>query len=75
MPNASPIASRKAEEIRKLIGYMPQEFSQYPDLNLVENLNFFADIQGVSKAQKQERIEKMLALTNLSDFRQRAGAA
>ncbi len=63
---------RKAEEIRKLIGYMPQEFSQYPDLNLIENLNFFADIQGVSKAQKQERIEKMLALTNLSDFRQRA---
>ncbi len=49
---------RKAEEIRKLIGYMPQEFSQYPDLNLIENLNFFADIQGVSKAQKQERIEK-----------------
>jgi len=63
---------RKAEEIRKLIGYMPQEFSQYPDLNLIENLNFFANIQGVSKAQKQERIEKMLTLTNLSSFRQRA---
>lgn len=63
---------RKAEEIRKLIGYMPQEFSQYPDLNLIENLNFFADIQGVTKSQKQERIDKMLALTNLSDFRQRA---
>lgn len=63
---------RKAEEIRKLIGYMPQEFSQYPDLNLIENLNFFANIQGVSKAQKQERIEKMLTLTNLSGFRQRA---
>ena len=63
---------RKAEEIRKLIGYMPQEFSQYPDLNLIENLNFFANIQGVSKSQKQERIEKMLTLTNLSSFRQRA---
>ncbi len=63
---------RKAEEIRKLIGYMPQEFSQYPDLNLIENLNFFADIQDVTKSQKQERIDKMLALTNLSDFRQRA---
>ncbi|HPL80889.1 MAG TPA: ABC transporter ATP-binding protein [Anaerolineaceae bacterium] len=63
---------RKAEEIRKLIGYMPQEFSQYPDLNLIENLNFFANIQGVSNSQKQERIEKMLTLTNLSGFRQRA---
>jgi len=63
---------RKAEEIRKLIGYMPQEFSQYPDLNLIENLNVFANIQGVSKSQKQERIEKMLTLTNLSGFRQRA---
>lgn len=63
---------RKAEDIRKIIGYMPQEFSQYPDLNLIENLNFFADIQGVPKAQKQERIDKMLTLTNLSNFRQRA---
>ena len=62
---------RKAEAIRKLIGYMPQEFSQYPDLNLIENLNFFADIQGVSKHDKQDRIDKMLELTNLSDFRKR----
>lgn len=62
---------RKAEEIRKVIGYMPQEFSQYPDLSLIENLNFFADIQGVAKQDKQERIDKMLELTNLSHFRQR----
>lgn len=63
---------RKAEEIRKLIGYMPQEFSQYPDLSLVENLNFFADIQGVKKADREDRINKMLDLTNLYRFRERS---
>lgn len=63
---------RKAEEIRKLIGYMPQEFSQYPDLSLVENLNFFADIQGVKKTDREDRINKMLDLTNLYRFRERS---
>ena len=59
------------EEIRKILGYMPQEFSQYPDLSLAENLNFFAQIQSVPAAQKQARIEQMLAFTQLSEFRNR----
>ncbi|MCK7505668.1 MAG: ATP-binding cassette domain-containing protein [Desulfobacterales bacterium] len=39
---------RKApEKARRHIGYMPQNFSLYPDLSVLENLNFFADIQQV----------------------------
>jgi ABC-2 type transport system ATP-binding protein len=59
---------KQAEKIRRLIGYMPQNFSLYPDLSVLENLNFFADANAVSKAQKAERIPKMLAFTRLEAF-------
>ncbi len=62
---------KQAEDIRKILGYMPQEFSQYQDLSLQENLNFFADIQQVPKAQKKERIDRMLEFTQLTKFRNR----
>lgn len=62
---------KQAEDIRKILGYMPQEFSQYQDLSLQENLNFFADIQQVPKAQKKERIDQMLEFTQLTRFRNR----
>ena len=34
--------------LRRLIGYMPERFSLYPDLSISENLNFFASLFGVS---------------------------
>lgn len=57
--------------IRSLLGYMPQEFSQYPDLSLAENLDFFANIQHVPENEKQERIKKMLDFTMLAPFADR----
>ncbi len=68
-------ARSKPDLIRERIGYMPQNFSQYPDLSLVENLTFFADIQQVPKARKKERIEEMLRFTHLSEFRSRPAGA
>ncbi len=61
----------QAESIRPLIGYMPQNFSLYLDLSVIENLNFFADIQHVSNFDRSARIEKMLAFTRLKQFQQR----
>lgn len=60
--------NRQAEKIRRLIGYMPQDFSQYPDLSLVENLDFFANIQHVSGSEKNERIQRMLEFTHLKQY-------
>jgi ABC-2 type transport system ATP-binding protein len=63
------------EQARQHIGYMPQNFSLYPDLSVSENLNFFADIQQIRGSQKQARIDEMLAFTRLDGFRgRRAGA-
>jgi ABC-2 type transport system ATP-binding protein len=58
----------KAENARAKIGYMPQNFSLYPDLTVIENLNFFADINHVSRELKQERIKEMLTFTRLEGF-------
>jgi ABC-2 type transport system ATP-binding protein len=62
---------RQAEKARPYIGYMPQIFGLYPDLTVIENLNFFADINGVPKSRRETRIEELLDFTRLSDFKKR----
>ena len=66
--------TREKGKARKLIGYMPQNFSLYPDLSVMENLIFFADINGVHGARRKERIDEMLAFTRLKDFTNRRAA-
>ncbi|MBN2047251.1 MAG: ABC transporter ATP-binding protein [Anaerolineaceae bacterium] len=59
------------EKIRQIIGYMPQNFSLYPDLTVHENLDFFADINHVHGNKKREQIQFMLDFTRLADFQKR----
>lgn len=60
--------------IRQNIGYMPQNFSLYPDLSVLENLHFFADIHQLPSSKKKARIDEMLRFTRLGDFsKRRAG--
>jgi len=59
------------EQARPYIGYMPQNFSLYPDLSVLENLNFFANINGVEKDEKRRRIKRMLEFTRLDRFQDR----
>jgi ABC-2 type transport system ATP-binding protein len=65
---------RQAEKARPLIGYMPQNFSLYPDMSVLENLNFFADLNQVPRDQKKERITEMLHFTRLERFTGRRAA-
>jgi ABC-2 type transport system ATP-binding protein len=62
---------KQAESIRAHVGYMPQRFSLYADLNVLENLNFFADIFGVNGTERRERIKQLLAFANLERFTER----
>lgn len=50
----------KAQETKQKIGYMAQKFSLYQNLNLTDNLDFFAGIYGLKGKQKKEKIEKMI---------------
>lgn len=59
---------RQPEEIKKRIGYMPQQFSLYGDLTVMENLNFFADIFNVREPERSRRIERLLRFADLTEF-------
>ncbi|MDD2447748.1 MAG: ATP-binding cassette domain-containing protein [Tissierellia bacterium] len=56
-----------AEKIKLDIGYMPQKFSLYEDLTVLENLIFYADIYQVPKKEREEKIEYLLKFSNLTD--------
>ncbi len=62
---------REPEAIKERIGYMAQNFSLYRDLSIDENLNFFADVFGVSRKVRKERISRLLEFARLTDFRKR----
>lgn len=62
---------REAEAIKEEIGYMSQRFGLYPDLSVMENIDFYADIYGVPRKGRGERIERLLAFSNLTPFKKR----
>lgn len=61
----------KSEEIRRLIGYMPQVYSLYGDLTVEENLRFFGDMYSVPRNIQDERIQILLDMARLHEFRQK----
>lgn len=62
-------------EIQSRVGYMPQKFGLYQDLTVMENMNLYADLQGVPPGERAERYEQLLTMTDLSNYtKRRAGA-
>lgn len=55
--------------LKQQIGYLPQQPGIYGELTVQENLEFFADLQGVEPSKN--RIEELLSFTRLSSFRKR----
>ncbi|MFQ6102328.1 MAG: ABC transporter ATP-binding protein [Anaerolineae bacterium] len=65
---------KEPEEIKKRIGYMPQQFSLYGDLTVLENLVFFADVFQVERQEREERIARLLEFARLTEFTKRRAA-
>jgi len=59
---------KHASDVKRIIGYMPQRFSLYPDLSVCENLSFFADLFGVPKKERRERIDQLIKFSRLGSF-------
>ncbi len=53
------------------IGYMPQEFSMYPDLSVKENMLFFANLYHIHGAEREERYNRLLEFSRLNNFTDR----
>ena len=63
--------TREAEPLKEKIGYMAQRFALYGDLTVMENINFYADLYDVPKKERPQRIDRLLAFSNLTPFRER----
>ena len=58
-----------AKEIRRIIGYLPQEFSMYPSMKVGEAMKYLAILSGLSGSQRKERIDALLKKVNLTEHR------
>ncbi len=64
---------KQKHELRKVLGYLPQEFGVYPRVNPIELLNHMAILKGISnKGERKDLIEALLNRTNLWDHRKKA---
>ncbi len=57
--------------VQSSIGYMPQRFGLYEDLSVAENLDLYADLQGVQKSDRPGRYAELLHMVGLTPFTKR----
>jgi len=59
------------DEHRADLGYMPQRFSLYGDLSVMENIYFFGSMYALDRNTIKQRADEILDITNLSPFKHR----
>jgi ABC-2 type transport system ATP-binding protein len=60
---------KERQEVRTRFGYVPQSFSLYRDLTVLENFRFFAGAYAVPRAELEERIGRLLGVIDLQEKR------
>jgi ABC-2 type transport system ATP-binding protein len=61
------------DEVRKILGYLPQEFGVYPKISAIDLLQHLAVMKGVTnKTERKEMVDAILNQTNLWDSRKKA---
>ncbi|MBR2069717.1 MAG: ABC transporter ATP-binding protein [Candidatus Gastranaerophilales bacterium] len=60
---------KEAQKARSYLGYMSQKFSLYSRLSVLDNLNFFAGVYGLSGKNKKEKIERIMKVFDLEHYK------
>ena len=55
-------------EVKEHLAYMSQQFGLYQDLTVLENIDFYADLYGVSKKGRKARIDELLDFSHMRPF-------
>jgi ABC-2 type transport system ATP-binding protein len=64
-------ATLQSLQVQGAIGYMPQRFGLYEDLTVQENLDLYADLQGVPETQRAQRYAELMHMAGLAPFTRR----
>ena len=60
--------AKDPQAVQDRIGYMPQRFGLYEDLSVQENLDFYADLHGVTGAERRKTYPRLMDMTALGPF-------
>ncbi len=60
-----------ASTAKEHLAYMSQRFGLYPDLTVLENISFYADLYGVQRKGRETRISELLGFSHMEPFRKR----
>ncbi len=60
-----------AEEVRRMIGYMPDHFGVYEGINVAEYLDFFAAAYRIPRERRRKVVDDVMQLTDLGDLSRR----
>lgn len=64
---------RDQMSLRKVLGYLPQEFGVYPNMSANELLHYFAQLKGIASSEERNKIVKeVLEITNLWNVRNKS---
>lgn len=61
----------EGDALKHEIGYMSQRFGLYPDLTVLENLDFYADLYGVPTSARTAAYDRLLGFSRLLPFKNR----
>jgi ABC-2 type transport system ATP-binding protein len=62
---------KNSRAVKDRIGYMAQRFGLYTDLTVDENMEFYSDLFGIPRAERERLLPELLRMTRMAPFRKR----